>query len=266
MANGSPPRAPIKVDLEHEEYEALAQVVWFSYDVCAPRRPLPPVGKRPEIKTDRLVIRPLLPSDLEAFHELRSIAETQNASTSRGRPDRDLDESRANLERLQAPYDERHWYWGAFLASTGELIGEAGLPDSEEQPTSGWTRFEILVKPQFQRQGYGTELYRAVMDAWWALPGEKRRRQLLPIVAGDKEPGEEVRESIEMVWEADNEVARNFFTKMMGLEPKVALQASFTGFDWREGREGNLVRWQAVQIASPTPRAKWVPSFRVPGR
>lgn len=259
MANGSPPT--IHVNLEHDDYEKLAQVVWFSYDVCAPIRPLPKVGERQEIKTERLIVRPLLPSDLEAFHELRSITELQNCSTARGRTDRDLEESKANLEWLQAPNDKRHWYWGAFLASTGELIGEGGLPDSEDQPTSGWTRFEILIKPVYQRQGYGTEFYKAVLDAWWALPGEKRRRQLIPIVAAGKEPGEEIRESIEIVWEADNEAARNFFTKMMG-ESKVSLQANFVGFDWREGREGNLVRWQTAQIACPAPRAKQLPSYR----
>ncbi|KAG6364216.1 hypothetical protein INS49_005814 [Diaporthe citri] len=260
MSGGSSPPT-IQVELEHEDYEKLSSTIWFSYEVCAPIRPLPPVGDRQEIKTERLVIRPLLPSDLEAFHELRSIAEIQANSTFRGRPNRDLAESKEQLERLQAPYDKRHWYWGAFLASTGELIGEAGLPDSEDQPTSGWTRFEILIKPKFQRQGYGPELYKAVLDEWWKMPGEKRRRQLLPVAAGDKEPGEEVRESIELVWEADNEAARNFFAKMLG-QSKVSLQASFVGFDWREGREGNLVRWVAAHVACPAPRAKQLPSYR----
>lgn len=259
MANGSPPT--IKVELEHDDYEKLSSIVWFSYDVCAPTRPLPPVSDRREIKTERLTIRPFLPSDLEAFHELRSIAELQVHSTSRGRPDRDVAESKENLERLQAPHDKRHWYWGAFLQSTGELIGEAGLPDSEDQPTSGWARFEILIKPAYQRQGYGSELYKAVLDEWWKLPGEKRRRQLLPIVAGDKEPGQEVRESIELVWDSENEAARNFFAKTLG-QSKVTLQASFTAFDWREGREGNLVRWAAAHAASPAPRAKQIPSYR----
>lgn len=260
MSGGSSPPT-IQIDLEHDDYEKLSSTVWFSYEVCAPVRPLPSVGDRQEIRTERLIIRPLLPSDLEAFHELRSIEETQSASTFRGRPDRDLEESRENLERLQAPNDKRHWYWGAFLASTGELIGEAGLPDSEDQPTSGFTRFEILIKPKFQRQGYGTELYKAVLDGWWKLPGEKRRRQLLPMVVGEKEPGEEVRESIELVWEADNEKARSFFAKMLG-QSKVPLQGSFVGFDWREGREGNLVRWAAAHAACPAPRAKQLPSYR----
>ncbi|KAI3399757.1 hypothetical protein diail_5825 [Diaporthe ilicicola] len=254
-------RPTIRVNLEQDDYEKLSSTVWFSYDVCAPVRPLPKVTEREEIKTERLVIRPLLPTDLEAFHELRSIAETQVHSTARGRPDRDLEESRANLERLQAPHDKRHWYWGAFLASTGELIGEAGLPDSEDQPTSGWTRFEILLKPAYWRQGYGREFFNAVMDAWWRLPGEKRRRQLLPMVVGDKEPGEEVTESIEIIWEADNEAAGKFFGSVLG-QSHVQLEGSFVGFDWREGREGNLVRWAAAHPAAPAPRAKQIRGYR----
>ncbi|POS73706.1 hypothetical protein DHEL01_v207897 [Diaporthe helianthi] len=253
MPNGSPPT--IQVDLERDEYEKVCATVWFSYDVCTPIKPLPPVGERKEIKTERLIVRPLLPSDLEAFHELRSIGEMQSWSTARGRPDRDLAESRANLEWFQAPNDERHWYWGAFLASTGELIGEGGLPDTEFQPTSGWTRLEVLIKPAYQRQGYGTELYRAVLGAWWALPGEKRRRQLLTLVVGDKEPGQEVRESIELVWESGNVAAREFFTKMVS-QSKVSVQGSFVGLDWREGRQGDLVRWESALVACPAPRPK----------
>ncbi|KAJ0114124.1 acyltransferase [Diaporthe amygdali] len=253
MADSSAPT--IRVDLEHDDYEKLSATVWFSYDVCAPKRPLPSISVRGEIRTDRLIVRPLLPSDLEAFHELRKIGETQIHSTARGRPDRDVEETRQNLERLQAPHDQRHWYWGAFLASTGELIGEAGLPDSEDQPTSGWTRFEILLKPAYWRQGYGTELFKAVMEAWWKLPGEKRRRQLLPMVVGDKEPGEEVPEAIELIWEAENTAAQNFFTKTLG-QSRLSLQGSFVGFDWREGREGNLETTKCA-VAQVRPLVSW---------
>lgn len=261
MSGDSPP--PLQVNLDQKDFENLPSIVWFSFEVCAPVRPLPPIGERGEIKTERLVIRPLVPSDLEAFHELRSIPEAQVLGMARGRTDRDLEETRENLARLQAPHDERHWYWGAFLASTGELIGEAGLPDSEDQPTSGFTRFEIIIKPRFQRQGYGTEVYRAVLAAWWALPGEKRRRQLLPLVVPPgKEPGDEIRESIELVYEADNVAAVSFFTKMLGLS-KHALQAEFVGWDWREGREGSLLRGYATHVACPQPRPKPVKPFGI---
>lgn len=44
---------------------------------------------------------------------------------------RDLEETKAALQKLQSPFDEEHWYWGAFLRSTGELTGEGGLLDTE---------------------------------------------------------------------------------------------------------------------------------------
>lgn len=45
---------------------------------------------------------------------------------------KDREESRLHLGQLQcqSPKDVAHWYWGAFLASTGELIGEGGIFDT----------------------------------------------------------------------------------------------------------------------------------------
>lgn len=223
---------------------------WMNYKINLPKRPLPAVSDRGELRTERLVIRPIVPSDLDAFWELRRIPELQVHSPSRGRPDRDRDETRQNIEDLQSPHDDRHWYWGAFLASTGEMIGECGIPDIEDQPSSGWSRLEVLIKPAHWRQGYGTELFRAVMDSWWELPREIRRHQLFPIVAGDKEPGQKVTECIEFAWEGTNDVANKFFAKMLGHSP-VSHEGYYEDFDRREGREGNLVRWCGADAVNP---------------
>lgn len=223
---------------------------WFSYKAHLPKRPLPPVSVRPEITTPRLVVRSILPSDAEEFYKLRQIPQTQNLSTSRGRPDRDMDETLRNIEMLQSPNDSRHWYFGAFLASTGEMIGEGGIPDSEDQPTSGWTRCEVLLKPGYWRQGYGTEFFRAIMDSWWELPREKRRHQILPLVAGEHEPGDEVIECVEFVWEENNVAAQKFFAKMLGQTP-ISAEGTFVSFDWREGREGKLERFAATLASNP---------------
>lgn len=121
--------APVKISLEADQYEKLGVRPWFSYKVNMPIRPMPSASSRPHTMTKRLLIRPILPSDAEALHDLRRRPGTQNNSTQRGRPDRDLEETRLNVEYLQSPYDQHHWYFGAFLLSTGELIGEGGLPD-----------------------------------------------------------------------------------------------------------------------------------------
>ncbi|PSR92430.1 hypothetical protein BD289DRAFT_179150 [Coniella lustricola] len=52
-------------------------VPWFSYRVLLPARPLPSIAQRPEIKTERLIIRHIVPRDLEDYFALRSDANTQ---------------------------------------------------------------------------------------------------------------------------------------------------------------------------------------------
>ncbi|KAF3768027.1 hypothetical protein M406DRAFT_350868 [Cryphonectria parasitica EP155] len=243
----------LEMSFDQDDWEKLGITPWFSYKVRLPLRPLPPISARPVIRTKRLIIRPILPSDLEAFYELRRIPETQMHSTSRGRPDRSLDETRQSIARLQAPYDERHWYFGAFLASTGELIGEGGLPDTEHQPVSGWTRCEVLIKPAYWRQGYGTEFFKTVLDSWWSLPRKLRRHQLLPFCIGNQEPGTVVAERLELIWEASNTAACNFFPKALSQAP-VSHEGFFTSLDWREGREGELVRWAGTMVVNPLRR------------
>lgn len=223
---------------------------WFSYKASLPTRPLPPLSARPHIETARLIVRPILPPDAQAFHELRRIAEAQAHSTRRGRHDRDLADTQRSLALLQTPHDAHHWYFGAFLAATGELVGEGGMPDTEDQPTSGWTRCELVLKPAYWRQGLGTELLHAVLASWWALPRERRRHQLLPLVAGHHEPGDDVVECVEFVWEADNVAAQRFFATALGQAP-VSAEGSFVTIDWREGREGQLQRFAATLVSNP---------------
>lgn len=243
---------PVKIELEADAWANMGMTPWMSYKIYFPTQPLPPVAERPALRTPRLVVRPLAPSDLDAFAALRADAALQRGSTRRGRPDRDRDESAANLAALQAPHDARHWYWGAFLADTGELVGEGGIPDTEDQPTSGWARCEFLVAPAHQRQGLGTEMFHAVMDAWWALPRAPRRHQLLPLVAGDAEPGQVVTDCVEFFWEASNDVADKFVAKALGRLP-ISHEGYIETFDWREGREGELRRWGGTIAVNPRP-------------
>ncbi|KAH6648174.1 acyl-CoA N-acyltransferase [Truncatella angustata] len=249
MAISEKPLQPLEVKYEHEDYEKLGIMPWFNYLINLPERPLPSNTDRPQIKTERLLVRPFLPSDAEAFHSLRSVAAIQTHSTTRGRTDHDIQESRDNIEKFQSE-DQHHWYFGAFLQSTGELIGEGGLPDLDGW-RSGRPEGEILIKPGYQRQGYGTELWKAVTETYWELPREKRRYQLCPaFVSAEKEPGDEVADAIGFVWEDTNTAARRFFGKLLG---QASLEAAgfFVDYDRREGREGNLVRWEGTLAGNP---------------
>jgi RimJ/RimL family protein N-acetyltransferase len=167
------------VNYREDEWGQLGMVPWFSYTLNLPELPLPELSKRQHIKTERLIIRPILMSDLDSFHQLRQEKETQDQSTSRGRPDESKDQTRWYIDRMSEA-DQSHWYFGVFLQSTGELIGEGGLPDIVDMPKSGRPEAEFLLRSKYWRQGYGSEMFEAIMNSWWDLPRVRRRQQLLP--------------------------------------------------------------------------------------
>lgn len=233
-------------------------VPWFSYRASLPKRPLPRPSERQHMTTKRLIVRPIVPSDLDGFYELRRQPQTQNQSKTRGRPDGTKETTRQYVEALNDDdQSQGHWYFGAFLQSTGEMIGEGGLPDCLTMGTSasGWPEAEFIIKSEYWRQGYGTELFEAVIDSWWDLPREKRRHQLIRAVTPGKEPGDEVTEGVVFQWEEGNIAAQNFFAKVLKQSP-VSAAGSFASFDSREGREGNLVQWAGTLVANPRPQGK----------
>ncbi|ROW11940.1 hypothetical protein VPNG_05270 [Cytospora leucostoma] len=115
---------------------------------------------------------------------------------------------------------------------------------------SGWPEAELLIKPQYWRQGYGREIFEAIMDSWWDLPREKRRHQLVPALVPGKAPGDEISESIVFQWEENNMRAREFFAKMLAQTPAAA-EGIFESCDTREGREGNIVKWAGTLTGNP---------------
>ncbi|KAF3763837.1 hypothetical protein M406DRAFT_341246 [Cryphonectria parasitica EP155] len=237
--------------LEANDLQNLGVTPWFSYNTTLPKRPLPSLSERPHFKTERLLVRPIGPDDLDAFYELRKCAETQEHSKTRGRPDWNKEETEKAIEALVSQA-RTHWYFGAFLLSTGEMIGEGGLPDCTIMSTSnsGWPEAEFLIKPQYWRQGYGSEMFKPIIDSWWALPREKRRLQIIPALAQGAEAGSKVPESLVFQWEERNARARHFFAKMLAQVPATA-EGSFESCDTREGREGTIVKWAGTLVVSP---------------
>ena len=129
--------------------------------------PLPPLVARKEIHTARLIIRAPRLSDAPAYHVLRSDDESMQWSA-RGRADRDLEETRAALERLQAPNDTSSYHFLIFNKETGELIGDGGV-----HPNSfwfGWPEIGYGIKREARGQGYATEFLTAFLENWWKLP------------------------------------------------------------------------------------------------
>ncbi|ROW01859.1 hypothetical protein VMCG_05567 [Cytospora schulzeri] len=236
MANMEDELQRLQLRLELEDFEDLAMVPWFSYRMRLPKRPLPRLSDRPRITTERLIVRPILPSDLDGLHTLRQRPETQNHSRTRGRPDQNIEETQQSIEMLNQDY-QHHWYFGGFLQSTGELIAEGGLPDCAimASSASGWPEAEFLVKPEYWRQGYGTEFFNAVMESWWDLPREWRRVQVFPAGMPGKEPGDVAMEGVVFQWEEGNEVAERFFNKVLEEKTCIASGSAVTTLkDWGE--------------------------------
>ncbi|CAN8106245.1 unnamed protein product [Discula destructiva] len=244
----------IHVHATLQEFEEFSSVTpWFSYTVALPERPLPPLSDRPHIKTDRLLIRPFTSEDVDALWELRQFGEVQEHSKARGRADRSKEETAQSINNLLENEDD-HWYFGVFLSSTGELIGECGLPSCTIMSTSisGWPEAEFVLKPQYWRQGYGTEMFRAIVDSWWDLPREWRRLQIIPYLTEGFEPGSDMPECIAFVWEAHNDAAAQFFAKMLAQLPAAA-DGAIEQRDMRNGREGTIVKWVGAAAYNPRP-------------
>lgn len=242
---------PLKIYLSVDEFQSQGITPWFNYSVTLPQHPLSSLSERPQIKTERLVVRPLTEEDLHDLHELRRLPDLQSRSQNRGRPDKDKEETKQYIDHLKQDEDS-HWYFGAFLQSTNELIGEGGMPDCLHMVTSasGWPEAEFLIKPEYWRQGYGTEFFNAVMDSWWKLPRQRKRLQLLPAIAPNKEPGDEMLEGVVFRWEEPNDAARGFFAKVLEQAPIYA-EGGYESIDTREGREGNLVQFTGSLATHP---------------
>ncbi|KAI1636472.1 acetyltransferase domain-containing protein [Biscogniauxia mediterranea] len=175
-----------------------------------PALPLPPSASRPPIRTARLVLRPATASaaDLAAVHALRSQPAVM-ASTAAGRPDRDLRETRAFLDRFLPPRDADTFNFVILLAAAedgegegegeGELIGTGGVHRVFSGSKTGWPEVGYMFARRHWGRGYATEFLRACAGAWWALPREERELEVdAASVAGWDGVGE-VRRVPEMV-------------------------------------------------------------------
>lgn len=143
-----------------------------------PILPLPTNDARPHVQTARLLVRLLQQLDLAGLHALRTQPEAM-AGTRQGRPDRDLIETQVALDFFLGNHSNGggepaspSYLWGAFLRSTGELIGEGGVHAlaSDAATASGWPEIGYKFRREHWGRGYATEFLGAVLEGWWGLP------------------------------------------------------------------------------------------------
>lgn len=144
---------------------------------------LPLVKKNlPTLHSDRLIIRPLLLSDLEEYHTLRSQPETMVLSDT-GKPDQNMNDTQDKLLSLQPPYQGSHAYFGIFLLKEdnreGQLIGEGGVHNFASTLT-GWPEFRFIFKKEHWYQKYEIEFTTTFLDFWWKQPRKKANILAVP--------------------------------------------------------------------------------------
>ncbi|CAJ2508388.1 Uu.00g134140.m01.CDS01 [Anthostomella pinea] len=237
--------------------------------------PLPhPDIQPPVLKTARLTIRPLTLSDLHAYHALRRQPAAMTYSTY-ARPDLSLTETTAKLLTNIPTFDpnsntsnsnsNNNYYFGIFLSSTNQLIGEGGV-HTLSSPMCGWPELGYKFGVEHWGCGYGTEFVRGFLGWWWVLHREVQQKQ----VYGDSVVGkggrgiteesaswccdgmgdESIGEEEEMDMEKEKDMGE------MGLAPGLApeLQPKPAGARGEAEAAEQICAWTAVENR----RSQWV--------
>ena len=132
-----------------------------------PISPLPPNNTRIALTTDRLLLRSLAASDLEAMYVLRTQEEVMRW-TSSGHIDMKIEETRDKLNNFLPPHDTKTFNCAICLKDTGEFIGMGGchLFPAEH----GWPEVGYMLRREYWGQGLASEFLNAWLKAWVGLP------------------------------------------------------------------------------------------------
>ena len=140
---------------------------WGTVKTTLPAVPYPLLDGRPDIRTERLILRRTLESDLDGWHALRLQPEVMKW-TSQGHPDPDVEWSREQMKKRLAPLGDAKYEFVICVAETGEMIGTGGCHMVVGE--LGWPVIGYMLRKEFWGRGYATELVNGFLKAWWALP------------------------------------------------------------------------------------------------
>lgn len=116
-----------------------------------------------ELRTPQLVLRRFRPSDAAAFRAYRShpdVARYQSWDQAYR-----LEEAEAFMDAIShaSPGTPGEWFqFAAISANTGHLVGDVGLRTDTDEPDV--MELGITLSPEYQGQGYATEIAAAVID------------------------------------------------------------------------------------------------------
>jgi len=124
-----------------------------------------------------LIIRALVPEDLQSFHVLRTQPEIM-ANNPQGRIDKDLQETKPKLDLYLPPNDKATFNFAICLKQTGEMIGNGGC--YRLSSAFGWPTIGYMLHKEFWGQGLTTEFLRAWLDMWCKLPRAETEAEVDP--------------------------------------------------------------------------------------
>ena len=126
-------------------------------------------------ETKHCIIRELTMDDIDALFELYSKPGITDFVEPLYDYDKECEYERAYIEHMYGYYE--YGMWLVFSKETGELIGRAGLENRDycdEQETQGvpgtyHSEMELgyIIAPEYQRQGYATEVCQAILEYAW---------------------------------------------------------------------------------------------------
>lgn len=115
-----------------------------------------------KIETERLILREIDRTDLEAIHQLHSVPEVDEFNTL-GIPE-NLKETLQIMEPIlknQKASVRKHYSWMIFSKKTGEFLGLAGLTLSADRFRLGEIYYKFF--PEFWGKGYATEVSKVLI-------------------------------------------------------------------------------------------------------
>ena len=118
-----------------------------------------PNGNKDQLETEHLVLRPMLETDFDAllriFTDARVMAAFQHPPFTHEQMQRWLQRNLDHQNQIG------HGLFSVILKETGELIGDCGLEQMEDQ---GAAELGYDFRSDFWNRGYATEAARAVRD------------------------------------------------------------------------------------------------------
>ncbi|KAK4451668.1 GNAT N-acetyltransferase [Podospora aff. communis PSN243] len=132
--------------------------------------PFPPNEDREPIYTERLIIRPFAPEDLEDLRVLRTQPEVMQW-TYRGCVDKDMGETRERLDDNLGERAVNKYNFVIALRSTGEFIGCGGSHNYVS--CFGWPEIGYMLKKEYWGRGLATEFLKGFLGRWKTLPREE---------------------------------------------------------------------------------------------